>query len=194
MFVMTVDQRHSRRGPDLVEGLLAAFAGEERLLRPFERTAGDEVQAVLTDADAVVELTLDLVRDGRWRVGIGVGAVVEPLPASTRAGAGPAFIHARDAVTRAKQSPDRVAVTGPEQESAGRAEAVLGLLAAVVQRRSALGWQAVDLVRTGLTQSETAERLRITPQAVNDRLRAALFAQEQGVRPAAAHLLREADR
>lgn len=193
MFVMTVDQRRSRRGPDLVEELLAGYAGDARLLRPFERTAGDEVQAVLTDPDAVVDLTLALVRDGHWRVGVGAGPVAEPLPASTRAGSGPAFFHARDAVTRAKQSPDQVAVTGPDPASAARAEAVLGLLATLVQRRSAAGWEAVELLRTGLNQSEAAERLRISPQAVNDRLRAALYVQETGVRPVAAHLLTEAD-
>lgn len=191
MFVMTVDQRHSRRGPDLVDELLLGFEGDGRLLRPFERTAGDEAQAVLADADVVVDLTLDLVRDGRWRVGIGTGPVTEPLPASTRAGGGPAFIHARDAVTRAKQSPAQVAVTGPDA-AAARAEAVLGLLAAVVQRRSGPGWQAVDLMRTGLTQAETAARLQVSPQAVSDRLRAALFAQEEAARPVAAHLLRAA--
>ena len=191
---MTVDQRRSRRGPDLVGALLTDLESDPRLVRPFERTAGDEVQAVVEDADAVVDLSLTLLRTGSWRVGVGVGEVDLPLPASTRAGSGPAFVYARDAVTRAKQLPDGVAVTGPAPQLAERAEAVLALLAALVQRRSPAGWEAVDLVRGGQTQVQAAQRLGVSPQAVSDRLRVALFQQEEQARPVAAHLLREADR
>ena len=46
MFVLTIDQRGSRRQADRVGQLLGSVAGVP-VVRAFERTAGDEVQAVL---------------------------------------------------------------------------------------------------------------------------------------------------
>src|SRR5919106_1066672 len=113
MFVLTVDQRHSQRGSDRVEELLAALSRRSpELVRPFERTAGDEVQAVVERPDVVVDLTLFLTADRDWSVGVGIGPVADPLPESTRAGSGPAFAHARAAVTAAKARPTQLAVAG----------------------------------------------------------------------------------
>ena len=114
MFVLTVDQRHSRRGVDRVEELLDWLATQPGVVRTFERTAGDEVQGVMDDAAAVVDVVLALVRRSAWSVGIGAGPVHEPLPASTRAGSGPAFELARKAVQRAKSSPQPLAVGAPD--------------------------------------------------------------------------------
>ncbi|QCB93635.1 hypothetical protein [Cellulomonas shaoxiangyii] len=191
MFVLTVDQRGSRRGTDLVPELLAHLADAPHLVRGFERTVGDEVQGVLADADAVVDLVLDLVRLGGWSVGVGAGPVVEPLPASPRAGAGEAFVLARAAVDAAKsrQRPVPLAVRGAGTVAAGDAEAVLTLLAAVLVRRTPAGWDAVDAVRAGAGQDVVAHGLGVTQQAVSQRLRAALWAEEQAVRPVAARLL-----
>ncbi|SDQ46433.1 hypothetical protein [Quadrisphaera sp. DSM 44207] len=189
MFVLTVDQRNSRAEPDRVEELLEQLAGAPGLVRPFERTAGDEVQGVLDDPAAVVDLALRLVRTGRWSVGVGAGAVREPLPASTRAGAGPAFEHARDAVERAKTSTPHVAVSGDDPASAAHAEAVLRLLGEVVQRRTDAGWEVVDLLQGGATQTDVAARLGITKQAVSQRAHAGGWPHERDVRPVAAALL-----
>jgi hypothetical protein len=197
VIVLTVDQRSSRTRGDQIEDLLAQLnAGPEgaRLVRAFERTAGDEVQALLDQPHDAVGLTLRLVRAGLWYVGVGLGAVREPLPPSVRAASGPAFVNARTAVERAKSSPARVAVTGPEPESAENAEALLALLGAVVERRSPYGWEVADLVSAGLAQKAVAARLGITPQAVSQRLRASLWNEERRVRPLAARLLEEADR
>lgn len=191
MFVVTVDQRGSRRGTDLVAGLLQRLAAVP-VVRSFERTAGDEVQGVLESPSTVVEVVLDLVRDGPWSVGVGVGPVREPLPPSTRAGQGPAFTHARAAVGRAKNRPTGLAVAGAAAE-VPLGEAVLDLLAAVVARRSQRGWAAVDLARRGLTQAEIARRLGISKQAVSQRLAAADWHLEPGGRAAAVHLLAQAD-
>lgn len=192
MFVLTIDQRASRRGGDRVEPLLDRLGASEparRFARPFERTAGDEVQGVLVDAAGVVDLVLLLVRSGQWSVGVGIGPVDEPMPASARAGSGPAYQYARDAVTRAKSVPQHVAVTGAVPAEAADAEAVFGLLGAVVQRRTGQGWEVVDLVTTGMTQREVAGKLGISPQAVSQRLAAALWHQERRARPLAARLL-----
>uniref|UniRef100_UPI001EE07EEA SatD family protein n=1 Tax=Rhodococcus zopfii TaxID=43772 RepID=UPI001EE07EEA len=135
MFVLTVDQRGSRRDVDRVAALLDELRDAD-LLRPFERTAGDEVQAVADDAETVVDLALDLVRRGHWSVGIGVGSVETPLPEQTRAGRGPAFEHARTAVERAKNAPGNLAVEGTDSAAAADADAALTLLATLVLRRT----------------------------------------------------------
>lgn len=189
VFVMTVDQRRSRRGTDRVEELLSWLGSTAAVVRPFERTAGDEVQGVLADPAAVVDLTLALVRRGEWSTGIGAGPVHEPLPASTRAGAGPAFELARQAVGRAKSSASLLAVAAPDHDAATAAQSALDLLAAILLRRSGPGWAATDLAAQGLAQAEVAERLGISKQAVSQRLRAAVWGPEQTGRVLAARLL-----
>ena len=193
MVVVTVDQRGSRSGPDLVEALLTELNGRSsaptRVL-DFERTAGDEVQGVLGDASAAVDLALALAATGSWSVGLGTGAVQSPLPRSTRAARGPAFEHARRAVERAKTGAEPVAVRGPDDEAAGEADALLQLLVAVVRRRSPAGSEVCELLARGLTQREAADRLGVSKQAVSQRAQAALWTQEARVRPLAARLLR----
>lgn len=196
MFVITIDQRASRMDVDRIDNLirhLHSGSPPYQLVRPFERTAGDELQGLLHHADDAIRIALDLVRDGHWVVGIGLGPVNKPIPESVRAASGEAFVRARDAVGRAKSSSRRVAVSGPDEVAAGDVEAVLALLAAVVQRRSRHGWEVVDLMTTGLTQQEAADRLGITAQAVSQRLQAALWRDELRARPVAGRLLRRAD-
>jgi hypothetical protein len=194
MFVLTVDQRHSRRTSDRVEALLRDLAERApALVRPFERTAGDEVQAVLERPEVVVDLVLLLVRDRGWSVGVGIGAVDQPLPTSTRAGSGPAFNAARSAVTAAKPRATGLAVAGPDPASARRAQTGLDLVAALLQRRTDRGVEAVALAHQGLTQLEVARRLGVTKQAVSQRLQAADWHLEVPGRELAAYLLSEAD-
>lgn len=193
MYVLTVDQRASRRGTDLVAGLLEDLAQRLGVVRAFERTAGDEVQGILDDPVRVVEVVLDLVRQDAWSIGIGVGPVREPLPPSTRAGSGPAFTLARQAVTRAKNRPSGLAVEGSAPEAARRAQTVLDLIASVVRRRTDRGWEAVDLAAAGLTQLQVASRLGISKQAVSQRLQAAEWHLEPDARALASHLLSVAD-
>lgn len=192
--VMTIDQRGSRRDVDRVNELLTELRRgvTSGVVLPFERTIGDEVQGVLGDPALVVELTLRCARSRRWTVGIGLGTIRTPLPDSTREASGSAFEHARDAVTRAKSTTEAIAVEGPEPTSSAYAEAVLSTLGAVVRRRSPAGWQAVDLIAESRTQSEVALLLGVSKQAVSQRLRAAWWWREQGMRPVAAHLLTEA--
>ena len=194
MYILTVDQRHSRRTGDRVAGLLADLATRRRdLVRPFERTAGDEVQAVVARPEVVVDLVLLLVRDRRWSVGVGVGPVAEPLPAETRAGAGEAFSHARTAVTHAKNRSTGLAVSAADTAAARRAQTALDLVAALLQRRTDRGVEATALAGEGLSQIEVARRLGVTKQAVSQRLQAADWHLEVPARELAAHLLSEVD-
>lgn len=201
MFVLTVDQQRSTRRGDHVDPLLELLAARgltspaPGFLLGFERTVGDEVQAVLDDAERTVATALTLVRLGGWSIGIGAGPAHEPLPASTRAAGGPAFVHARAAVERAKAKGSTVplALEGADPARAAEAEALLRLLGAVVARRTAAGWAAVDLLSAGATtQRDVAHALGISEQAVSQRLRTALWAEESATRPLAARLLAEA--
>jgi hypothetical protein len=188
-FVLTVDQRASRRGPDRVPEVLRMLNATVSTLLPFERTAGDEFQGVLAGADEVVDVVLRLVRLGDWSIGVGAGPVQTPLPASTRAGAGPAFLCARRAVEAAKQRPARLAVRGAVPVEAGDAQAVMTALAVLVDRRSDQAWEAIALVEGGRTQAEAATELGISRQAVGQRLAAALWELERELRPTAARTL-----
>jgi hypothetical protein len=190
-FVLTVDQRGSRRATDRVPAVLGALSGVPTVLR-FERTAGDEVQGVLDDPVAVVEVVRRLVRTGGWSIGIGAGPVQGPLPRSTRAATGPAFLAARAAVDAAKRRPVRVAVRGAVAEAAEDAQAVLTALAAVLERRSDQAWEAVELVERGRTQAQAAGELGVSRQAVGQRLAAGLWEVERDLRPTAARLLARA--
>ncbi len=191
MWVVTADQRGSRVVGERVAELLAGLPRVAGVVRPAERTVGDEVQAVLDDARGTVDLALHLLRGGGWSVGIGAGPVDEPLPASSRAASGEAFILAREAVEAAKSRHRSVplAVRGADHAAAADAEAVLTLVAAVAARRSTAGWEVADLAAAGEGQGATARRLGISVQAVSQRLRAALWAEETAARPAAARLL-----
>ena len=191
-YVLTVDQRASRRGPDRVAGALAELGAGVPALLPFERTAGAEFQGVLDTPDAVVDVAVRLVRLGGWSIGIGAGPVQTPLPPSTRAATGPAFLSARRAVDAAKQRPVRLAVRGASPADAGDAQSVLSALAVLVSRRSDQAWEAIELVDSGRTQAEAAAALGISRQAVGQRLAAASWELERELRPTAARLLARA--
>ena len=171
MFVLTADQRGSTGSADGVPGLLATYAGIAAV-RGFDRTAGDEVEAVFDDPAVVGAIAAELVASDDWSVGIGVGEVELPLPAEARAGRGPAFVAAREAVEAAKGRRVPLCVSGPSRWCA-EAQTAACLLADLLHDRTEGGRQAVRLVASGMTQSEAAEELGITRQAVSMRLRAA---------------------
>ena len=205
MFVLTVDQQRSTTRGDKVPDFLArAEVWGERLdgiELPFERTVGDEVQAVVSSPSTALALVLEIVRLGGWRAGVGVGEVQDPLPEHSREASGPAFVRARAAIDRAKRrsSAVPVAIQGGDGPASADVEAVVHLLGAVVERRSTAGWEVVDLLvdleRSGAdaTQREVARRLGVSEQAVSQRVRAALWAEERAARPVAARLLGELD-
>jgi hypothetical protein len=174
--VLTVDQRGStkRSAVDHIPETLAGLAGlaDVELVRPFERTAGDEFQGVITDPTSLALVLERLLREETWNIGVGVGEVDEPLPASTRAGRGPAYVHAREAVTAAKSAAWHLRVAGDDPQ-VRLIETALWLWAAVLTRRTTRGWEVADLVDTGLRYDEIAQRLAITQSAVSQRAQAA---------------------
>lgn len=194
MYAVTIDQRSSQQGADRIPELLDMLQDIPTQL-PFERSVGDEAQGVLSSADEVVEVALRCLRDGGWYVGIGVGEVELPLPASAREGRGSAFVAARSAVDRAKKAADRTPVAAEGPKGAAEAEAVLALIGRFVMHRSDAEWRILDRLepnRRG-SQSAVARALDISPQAVSKAVARSGWIEEWAARPAAAVLLQLAD-
>jgi hypothetical protein len=208
MYVMTIDQRGSTGDVDRVPDLLKEVGALSTAGR-FERSVGDEVQGVVEQPDEVVEIALHALRSGRWYVGIGVGEVDQPLPASPREGSGPAFVAARAAVDRAKAAAAHVplavvAGSGRRAGACANAEAVLRLIGRLVQDRTVAQWKVVDVLRsvrdgqsgshgTHGTQKIAAQKLGITEQSVSRAVLRSGWQEEWAARPAAAMLLSFAD-
>ncbi|HHU39797.1 MAG TPA: hypothetical protein GXZ45_11025 [Propionibacterium sp.] len=190
MFALTIDQHRSRRGEDRVPGLLDALVDVATAL-PFERTVGDEVQGLLTDPAAVLEALLVALRDGHWSVGLGIGPVETPLPASVRAARGPALLDARAAVERAKTSGDVRVAVGSASDPTGAAdvEAVARLIGTLVGRRTDRQWTVIDAVDAAPTQRAAADALGVSPQNVSQALAASAIAAERAGYPVLVKLL-----
>lgn len=195
MYVLTIDQRHSRTSTDRVPGLLDALA-KLPTAAPFDRTAGDEVQGLLDDPVAVRSALLLALRDGDWHCGVGLGEVDDDSWATgTRAGRGPAYLAAREAVEAAKSLPGSVAFRVPttaDESAIGWAadcEAVWTLVASLVLDRTEAQWRTVDAVDRSPTQAAAAEALGITPTSVAGNLRASRIREERAAYPALDRLL-----
>ena len=193
-YVLTADQIGSRTRGDMLEATLAGLARYPTRLG-FTRTVGDEFQGLLEDPLSVVGVTLDLMRDGGWHIGVGVGQVQHPLPVDVRSARGPAFLAARAAVETSKRSSSHICVQSrpPANLAARDAEVVIRLVGGLRERRTPEGWEAVDLMAHGATQAEAAQRLGISQQAVSQRLRAAQWPLEHDAIPVLARLLERTD-
>ncbi|HEX5728153.1 DNA-binding protein, partial [Microbacterium sp.] len=153
-----------------------------------------ELQTLTASAAAALTISLELLRDGRWSVGLGVGAIETPLPPDIRAARGAVFVLARDAVDRAKSAPGRIAVSSADPVAAEDSQAYLRLLVDLRDRRSEQGWEVADLLAQGLTQKRIASRLGITPTAVSLRAKAAGLRLEEAATPALVRTLERLDR
>ncbi|MHB1010579.1 MAG: winged helix-turn-helix transcriptional regulator [Propionibacteriaceae bacterium] len=177
-FVVIADQVDSRAGSDRVPEALAVLSGVEHVL-PYERTAGDEVQGLVGTGSGVVRAVTALTRLVGWRIGVGAGLVDEPLPDSTRAARGEAYLAARTAIDCARRSPVALSLAaGAVGDAAYRdlvedAETALWLLRSTLARRSPEGWELMDLLDSGLSNAQAADRLGVSPSAVSQRLRRA---------------------
>lgn len=212
MFVLTIDQRGSTGDRDRVPELISELAALPALGggAAFERSVGDEVQGVLADPAAVVDVALHALRSGRWYVGIGVGQVFLASGASSREGSGTGFVAARRAVEAAKAAAPLIplsVVSGTIGKDVGgdsagdegvracaNAEAVLRLLGRLVQERTEAQWRVTDALRRlgperHGQQKQVARELGISEQSVSRTLVRSGWQEEWAARPAAAMLL-----
>lgn len=193
LLVVTADQVASRRTGDRVPQALDALRDRvgKSAVRGFARTAGDEIQGLLADSAATVRTIETLTRLGGWRIGVGVGPVDRPISGDVRAANGPAFVDARAALIAARSAPQdlRLVSSASDGSRAADAEAMLWLLVAVWRRRTSPGWAAVDAVAGGRQQQQIARDLGVTPSAVSQRLRAALYDEAAAGEAAAVRLL-----
>ncbi|WP_193095915.1 hypothetical protein [Brevibacterium sp. FME17] len=174
MYVMTIDQRGSRDRTDEVPGLLEILARVETQ-RGFERTIGDEVQGVLSSAEQVTLAVRLLAAQTGWHIGIGIGPVETPLPASTAEGRGEAFYAARRAVEAAKGAPAHLVVdptteqSDPATEQSQLAESALRLIVWTFENIRSQSRRYIErrLDRPESTQHDIAEHFDVSQQAVS---------------------------
>lgn len=197
MFVLTVDQISSRKGSDQVTVALQELS--ELNIKPaldFERTVGDEFQGAFDDAHDTWTALQYLLRQGIWRIGIGIGQIERPLPASSTEARGTAFYHAREAVEAADRKGLGVAleVRGTNAPAAARLASAIRLIGAIYRRRTKPGWEVIDaLAQADGQQTRAAQMLGISRQAVSQRLQVALWDEVQDANELIVHLLQNAD-
>lgn len=209
MFVITADQIDSRNDRDRATEMIASLTADfgHAFPLPADQTSGDEIQVMTADAAVALGVVLALHRAGYWSTGLGVGEVNTPLPESTRQSSGGAFVAARNAVTRSKRTDARFALEDAAAAAAAHAagpdareltgdevEALVTMLLLLRQRRTSEGWEAVDLLRSGLSQVKIAASLGISTAAVSQRVKSAQWRVEEAVRPALVRLLQNLDR
>jgi hypothetical protein len=183
--VLTLDQRASRGATDRVgewsDRLNAAHG--DRLRLPFVRSAGDELQAVLGDANALPDIVAQSLDDGGWWLGVGVGPI-DRFGETARDSQGPAFWHARKAVEAAKTRthPQPVAVVGEPPDDAAALGDALTTLAFLTLRRTPEQRESVELLHGGMKNKDIAAHLEVSPAAISQRLRGAGAEEEAGLR------------
>ena len=196
MFVLSLSGRpgHGRSASDPVPELLEALA-ELELPLPAERTVGPDALVLAGRAEAALEVLLRAAEVGPLAVGLGVGAVHGPLPASVREISGPALEAAEAALASARttsQVPLAVRAADPRQEgTAADVEAVLRLVVWMIRARSRGQWEAVRALRRdpGATQAQLAERLGVTQQTVSRAVKTSGWREESAAHPLAIRLL-----
>ncbi|ATG52204.1 MarR family transcriptional regulator [Brachybacterium vulturis] len=196
MFVLSLSGRpgHGRSVGDPVPALLEALADLELPLAP-ERTAGPEALVLADRAEEALEALLRAAEVGSLAVGLGVGAVRRPLPASVREIAGPAVAAAEEALRTAgttSQVPLAVrAADARHQDTAADVESVLRLVGWMIRARSRGQWEAVRALRhePGATQARLAERLGVTQQTVSRAVKTSGWREESAAHPLAVRLL-----
>jgi transcriptional regulator with XRE-family HTH domain len=164
------------------------------LVLPVDHSPGG-LRVLVAGGAAAVAITLDLTRSGWWAVGLGAGGMRRPLGTSIPQSTGDVLLAAGTALARAHKRPTRFAADSlPTIDLARDLESLLDLVLQLRSRRTEQGWQVSDLVATGLTQAEAAERLGITPQSASKRARAADLKTEAAALPSLARLVDTLDR
>ncbi|WCC80044.1 hypothetical protein O6R08_00260 [Cutibacterium equinum] len=181
-WVILADQLDSRSHDDAVPSLLDALTSRALLVSPSdhrvgipswtlppERTSGDEVQALTTDPATLIH-ALWTAGCGPWRIGLAHDEVVTPLPDSTRAARGPAYVKARQAIEECRRRRTAIEVSTDGTDAMRRLSQVASV---VVDLARGLRPAARDIVASydlSMTSEDTAQALGISTSAVSQRL------------------------
>lgn len=161
---------------DLQDFLVTLNEGYKNLIvSEFVITTGDEFQGLLNHASIVPDLvwaTDTRLGGARIRYGIGYGELHTPLQPMAIGMDGPVFHKAREAITRARKQGWRGGVFRGFGKSEDRIlNGLARLLERHFERMTVKQRQVADLIRDGFEQSEIAEQLNVTRQAVSDHIR-----------------------
>ncbi|WP_448858438.1 MarR family transcriptional regulator [Corynebacterium propinquum] len=170
------------RRADLVQRSAAALSSLDGV-DGFEVIGVEDIASTMAEPSTVCDITMALLADGEWAVGIGIArsgdealsAARRALPRNTRAG-----IVRADVVSAPPATAEDIA-------------ACFALLGQVLNKRTYEGREATALVRSGLSQNEAAEQLGISKQAISQRLQAAGWAAESAGWRLAVNLLSTAN-
>lgn len=160
-----------------------------------ERTIGREAIAVADRASTALDAIRAAREEGAWRIGLGIGDVVHPLPAELRALEGPAIQAAQDALHIAattSQVPVAIRAADPRQaETAHDAQAVLRLIGWMIATRNRGQWRVARAVREhpDWTQQQLADHLGVTQQTVSRSLQTSGWREESAAYPLLERLL-----
>jgi|SRR5277367_734582 len=157
-----------RRFQDLVVFLNKTY--KRSILSKFVITLGDEFQGLLNSGTPIPDLLWDIEQrfsDRRLRVGLGFGMLDTPLQKEAINIDGPALHFARAAIETAAEKRS----FGGVFLGFGELDQVMNGIARILwfhrSKLTAQQFKIAELLRHGRTQSEAAQELRITRQAVS---------------------------
>jgi len=164
---------HQRRQTQLTFGTFLKNINSEfrkAVLARFVVTLGDECQGILYDARVLPDLLwrFDEFKTRQLRVGVGWGVLYTPIGRDAINIDGPALHHARGAIERAKK--DRLLGGVFEGFGQDHDSVFNGFARLLYHHRANLSDQQREVVahlRSGLNQTQTAEKMGVTKQAVS---------------------------
>jgi DNA-binding CsgD family transcriptional regulator len=163
------------RFTNLIEDLNKKY--HRLLLSRFVITLGDEFQGLLLSASPLPDILWDLesdFSDRELRVGVGFGVLHTPAHRYAMNVDGPVLHNARAAITKARE---KSALGGVFFGFGEVLDPILNGLARILwfhrSRFTAQQRKTIELLRQGLSQSEIAERLKVSRQAISKQVSSA---------------------
>lgn len=165
--------------------------GTPQWVLPPERTSGDEVQALTTDPASLIHAVWTS-GSGPWRIGVSHGEVDTPLPDSTRAARGPAYISAREAIDECRRRRAAIHVFADGTDGMRRFSQVAQVVVDLARRLRPAARDVAKFYDLSMSSDETARALGISTSAVSQRLTRARWEYLVGIRQLAVDLAQEA--
>ena len=166
--------------PDAVGGEVAGF----------QAVGQRQVQGCLWSADEAVGFILSAARSAIWGVHLGLLSTPKNRNAKENAELAPVLEQALSSGPRALRAPGGVSVEllrhgrlvdSKQAPEVGPVESTLQLLCAIERRRSDEGQEAGLMINAGRSQTQAAQLLEVSQQAVSSRLQAGYWYESRKV-------------